>query len=183
MAGELLSQAEELLKQGLTTTEVADGYVRASEQVLSMLDALVIPGSDKLDLRDAKAVAVRLTCPLSAKQFGFEDVLAPLIAEACIMVCPKNPVNFNVDNVRTIKIPGSTLSSSSVVHGMVIKRNVEGTITRKDNCKVAVYAQVRAPALPVFYACFRAYVAVITAIKRVCRALTRLEQRPRARCS
>lgn len=33
------------------------------------------------------------------------------------------------------------LSESTVVPGMVIRRNVEGTITKVTDCKVAVYAQ------------------------------------------
>lgn len=33
------------------------------------------------------------------------------------------------------------MGDSRVVQGMVLKRNVEGSITRKENCKVAVYGQ------------------------------------------
>ena len=36
---------------------------------------------------------------------------------------------------------GASLADSCVVKGMVIKRNVEGSVTRKDACKVAVYTQ------------------------------------------
>ena len=75
-----------------------------------MLEGLILPDSDKIDLRDPKAVATRLQCPLSAKQYGYEGVLAPLIAQACIAVCPENPINFNVDNVRTVKMPGAPLA-------------------------------------------------------------------------
>lgn len=77
-------------------------------QALEILEELMIPGSDVVDVRDPKAVADRLKCPLAAKQYGNEDVLAPLIAKACISVCPGNPVNFNVDNVRTVKVPGAS---------------------------------------------------------------------------
>jgi chaperonin GroEL (HSP60 family) len=34
LAGELLDKAQGLLKQGLTTTEIADGYMRATAKVL-----------------------------------------------------------------------------------------------------------------------------------------------------
>lgn len=72
------------------------------------MDAAAIPGTEKISMHDqGPGVSNRLKCPLAAKQFGFENVLAPLIAKACVSVCPKNPVNFNVDNVRTIKIPGT----------------------------------------------------------------------------
>jgi T-complex protein 1 subunit theta len=72
------------------------------------VEAAAIPGTEKINMHDPGAgVAHRLKCPLAAKQYGYEDVLAPLIAKACVSVCPKNPVNFNVDNVRTVKIPGA----------------------------------------------------------------------------
>jgi T-complex protein 1 subunit theta len=54
----------------------------------------------------ALQVALRLRGSVSSKQIGYEDLLAPLIAEACIDVVPTNPHNFNVDNVRIVKILG-----------------------------------------------------------------------------
>merc|ERR1712050_362693 len=48
-------------------------------------------------------------------------------------------MGFNVDNVRVCKILGSGLTSSQVVQGMVFRRHTEGTVTKKENCKVAIY--------------------------------------------
>ena len=39
---------------------------------------------------------------------------------------PPNPKNFNVDNVRVVKIMGGSLSGSKVVRGMVFGREPEG---------------------------------------------------------
>jgi len=39
---------------------------------------------------------------------------------------PKNPKNFNVDNVRVVKIMGGNLAGSKVVQGMVFGREPEG---------------------------------------------------------
>ena len=39
---------------------------------------------------------------------------------------PPNPKNFNVDNVRVVKIMGSSLNNSTVVQGMVFGREPEG---------------------------------------------------------
>ncbi len=44
-------------------------------------------------------VAKALRGVIASKQYGYEDLLAPLIAKACFQVCPKNPKNFNVDSV------------------------------------------------------------------------------------
>ena len=41
---------------------------------------------------------------------------------------PPNPKNFNVDNVRVVKIMGGTLAGSTVVRGMVFGREPEGKL-------------------------------------------------------
>jgi chaperonin GroEL (HSP60 family) len=52
-----------------------------------------------------------------------------LVAEAALAVMPTNPKNFNVDNVRVVKIMGGSLSGSRVVQGMVFGREPEGAVT------------------------------------------------------
>lgn len=141
LAGELLGNAEVLLRDGLHTAEIADGYQRAADKALQVLDGLVLSGTDTLDVKDKAAVALRLRGSVSSKQIGYEDLLAPLIAEACIDVVPTNPHNFNVDNVRIVKILGGGLPDSSVVKGMVLRRDTEGTIKLVKDAKVAVFAQ------------------------------------------
>nr|KYP62363.1 T-complex protein 1 subunit theta [Cajanus cajan] len=59
---------------------------------------------------------------------------------ACIQVCPKNPANFNVDNVRVAKLLGGGLHNSTVVRGMVLKSDAVGTIKHAEKAKVAVFA-------------------------------------------
>lgn len=86
-------------------------------------------------------VSQRLKGSVSSKQLGYEDLLAPLIAEACIDVLPTNPANFNVDNVRIVKIMGAALPDSHVVKGMVLKRDAEGSVKTVEDAKVVVYAQ------------------------------------------
>ena len=61
--------------------------------------------------------------------------------QACIDVVPKNPANFNVDNVRVVKILGGGAHDSKVVKGVVIKRSTEGSIQDVTDAKVAVFAQ------------------------------------------
>lgn len=140
-AGELLSNAESLLRDGLHTSEIADGYSKAATKALDIIDSLVIPGSEELDVRDKDLIATRIRGSVSAKQHGLEDILCPLIAQACVTVCPKNPASFNVDNVRVVKISGGGVGDSSVVRGMVLLRGAEGTVKRATAAKVAVFAQ------------------------------------------
>ena len=137
--GELLGNAEELIRDGLHPSEIIEGYEKALGKTLEWLDELVVPGSETLDIKDKLAVAKRLKGTLSSKQFGHEEILAKTCAEACIDVCPKNALNFNVDNVRVSKIVGSTMHENTVVQGMVIRRDCEGTVKHVKDAKVAVF--------------------------------------------
>ena len=64
---------------------------------------------------------------ISSKQYGQEVRLAHLVAEAAIIVMPRKVTNFNIDNVRVVKIMGGSFAASSVLHGMVFNREPEGT--------------------------------------------------------
>jgi len=68
---------------------------------------------------------------IASKQYGQEEALASLVADAALSVMPPNPKNFNVDNVRVVKIMGGSLASSKVVQGMVFGREPEGNMPFK----------------------------------------------------
>jgi T-complex protein 1 subunit theta len=87
--------------------------------------------------KDALAAALRPA--IASKQYGYEDTLASLVAEAALVVMPRDPRNFNVDNVRVVKIMGGALSGSRVVQGMVFGREPEGDVKQVRGAKVAVY--------------------------------------------
>lgn len=139
-AGELLQNAEELIRMGLHPSEIISGYIKAIKQVLEILDELVEKGSETMDVRNKEEVVSRIKAAVASKQFGQEDILCPLIADACIQVCPKNPANFNVDNVRVAKLVGGGLHNCSIVRGMVLKGDAVGSIKRIEKAKIAVFA-------------------------------------------
>lgn len=141
LAGELLKRAEDLLRDGLHPVEIADGYSKAGELALEMLDDMVVSGTDVVDLKNVDDVVRRITGCMSSKLHGYERILAPLVAEACVSVLPKNEKNFSVDNVRVVKIQGGSVHDSTVIKGLVLKRGVEGTVKHVENAKVAVFAQ------------------------------------------
>jgi T-complex protein 1 subunit theta len=92
------------------------------------------------NVRDTNVVAQTLRSAIGAKQHGYEDVLAPLVAEACVRALPDNALSFNVDNVRVVKIPGGSVGDATLVQGMVLTRGAEGTVRQCVNAHVAVYA-------------------------------------------
>jgi T-complex protein 1 subunit theta len=138
LAGELLKKAEELIRMGLKTSDIVLGYEKAQNAAQQLLEELVC---DKVeDIRSQEQLAKAIRTVVAAKQSGNEDFLANLTAEAVLAVLPKNPVNFNVDNVRVVKIMGGALEQSKVVKGMVFAREPEGTIKKASKAKVGVFS-------------------------------------------
>ncbi|KAK9671678.1 hypothetical protein RND81_12G047400 [Saponaria officinalis] len=140
-AGELLRGAEELIRMGLHPSEIVTGYNKGINKTIEILEELVEHGSDKMDVKNKDEVTSRMKAAVASKQFGQEDVLCKLIADACIQVCPKNPTNFNVDNVRVAKLVGGGLQNSSVVRGMLLRNDAVGSIKQVEKAKVVVFAQ------------------------------------------
>ena len=135
-----MEQAEQLIRMGLHPSEIVAGYSKASKKVQAAIEGyflrmllftlslycaeMVAFNID--DIRDADKVASVVRTVVGAKQHGHEDFLAPLIAKACVQIMPKNPKQFNVDNVRVAKIPGSGVHDSRVMKGFVLTRDTEG---------------------------------------------------------
>lgn len=148
VAGALLRCAAELIKMGLHPSEIIAGYTKAGKKALEILEDLTVWTVEKKDFRDEALLARAMRSAISAKQFGCEDILAPLIAKACLTVLPKNVYNFNVDNVRVCKILGGSLEQSTVIKGMVLKGETQGNpdITEFKNAKIAVFTCSLEPA-------------------------------------
>ena len=92
------------------------------------------------DLRSHPELAKAIRTVIASKQNGNEDFLADMVAEAILAVLPKQPVNFNVDNIRVVKIMGGSLEQSKVVKGMVFGREPDGSVKRAKNARVGVFS-------------------------------------------
>ena len=85
------------------------------------------------------SLAMPLRAVIAAKQYGNEDLLARLVSEAALLVMPSKSSDFNVDNVRVVKIMGGSLEKSIVVKGMVFGREPEGIVKKIAKAKVGIY--------------------------------------------
>ncbi|KAF2862416.1 T-complex protein 1 subunit theta [Piedraia hortae CBS 480.64] len=137
-AGELLKKAEELLRMGLKTSDIASGYERAQRAALEALEELEVERVEKV--RDRQELAKALRTVIGSKQSGSEELLAGHVADAVLAVMPKNAHNFNVDNVRVVKIMGGALEQSRVVKGMVFGREPDGVVKKAAKAKVGVFS-------------------------------------------
>ncbi|TDZ23879.1 putative T-complex protein 1 subunit theta [Colletotrichum sidae] len=138
LAGELLRKAEDLLRMGLKTSDIVTGYERAQKFALETLEELSV---DKVeDIRSQEELSKAIRTVVASKQNGSEDFLADLVAEAVLAVLPKNPIGFNVDNIRVVKIMGGSLEQSRVVKGMVFPKEPDGSVKKAQKAKVGVFS-------------------------------------------
>ncbi|SCV05515.1 LANO_0H09186g1_1 [Lachancea nothofagi CBS 11611] len=126
LAGELLNVSEKLIGLGLSPIEIIQGYNMAKNFTLKELDTMCV---QQITDKHSKDELVKIMKPvISSKQYGSEDILSELVAEAVSHVLPAKSNNFNVDSVRVVKIMGGSLINSEVVKGMVFNREPEGHV-------------------------------------------------------
>lgn len=127
LAGELLNISEKLLTTGLSVPEIIQGYDMANKFVQEKLASLVVDTVE--NVVDTNELMKVIRPVIAAKQYGLEDVISRLVIDAVKLILnPKKPQSFNIDNVRVVKIMGSSLSNSEVVKGMVFPREPEGHV-------------------------------------------------------
>lgn len=138
-AGELLHLAEKLLVLGLTPGEISQGYRSASKFAIKELDELTVDTITDYYKKDELLKTIKPV--VASKQYGWEDTISDLIADAVGYVIPKsNPHLFNVDSIRVVKIMGASLASSQVINGMVFPREPESHVKKVQGpAKVAIY--------------------------------------------
>ena len=137
--GELMNLAGKLYDSGVHISDITLGYEKGFNKAMEILD-----NAEKVEIKDISNIeeATKIIKPVIGSKMvhGQENFLAPLIAQACINVLPSNdPTKFKEDNVRVAKILGGSLMKTSVMKGLVVVRNVEGSITKSEKCNVAVY--------------------------------------------
>ena len=137
LAGSLLEGAEELIRAGLSSTDILEGFDKAAKRVVELLGNLSVFSVE--NIRDKEVVARALRSSIASKQFPHQDFLSTLVAECCISILPENPKNFDVDHVRIVKIVGSGVRDSFMISGTLFKRGVEGDVSSVENAKIAVY--------------------------------------------
>lgn len=139
LAGEFLNISEKLITLGLSVPEIIQGFNMANKYLQDTLDNLVV---DKVEnVLDPEELLKVIKPVIAAKQYGLEDTISKLVVDAVKMILnPKRPQAFNIDNVRVVKIMGSSLSNSEVVKGMVFPREPEGHVKHvKTKSKVVVF--------------------------------------------
>jgi archaeal chaperonin len=139
LAGALLANAEELIKENVHPTIVVDGYRKAAQKALQILDKLAIkvPPTDRKWL--VKVAKTSMASKLISKE---SDQLAALCADALLAVAEKVGEDYRVDidDVKVEKKTGSGLRQTELIKGIVLDKEVvhAGMPKRIEDAKIAL---------------------------------------------
>ncbi|EGR34619.1 hypothetical protein IMG5_005740 [Ichthyophthirius multifiliis] len=138
LSGEILSQAENLIKMGLHPSQIITGYEQALKATITYLETLTEFTVD--DPKNVEQVTKAIRSALQSKLIHYASMFSRLVSQACINSKPDNHHDFDLEFVRVCKIMGAAIEDSYVQQGLIIQRSSEGSITHVTNPKVAVYS-------------------------------------------
>ncbi|MHA2314607.1 MAG: thermosome subunit alpha [Candidatus Hermodarchaeia archaeon] len=137
LAGELLKQAEMLIDQKIHPTVIVEGYRKATEKALKVLDSIAVEDSS-----DAMLKKVAMTAMQSKVVSEFRKVLADLgvLAIQRITDVIDGTTQADIDNVKVEKKPGGTIRDTMFIEGIVLDKEVvhPGMAKRVKNPKIAL---------------------------------------------
>jgi len=139
ISGELLNKAQELIEKNVHPTIIIDGYRKASEKALEILEKIAI----KVDLNSQdylkKAAITSMASKLVAEH---KEYLADLAVKAIIAVAEKDGEKYkvDVDDVKVEKKPGESVRDTKLIQGIVLDKEVahSGMPKRVEKAKIAL---------------------------------------------
>ncbi|MGC9148286.1 MAG: TCP-1/cpn60 chaperonin family protein, partial [Sulfolobales archaeon] len=135
LAGALLEKAERLLDQNIHPTIIIEGYKKALNEALRIIDeiAVKIPIAD-LETPQGQEVAKRelkkvLTSTLASKYLATPDImdrLMDVVIDAALIATEKRGDRYEVvlDNIKIEKKKGGSLADSRLIRGIVLDKEV-----------------------------------------------------------
>ncbi|KAH7650059.1 hypothetical protein FG379_003139 [Cryptosporidium bovis] len=139
-AGELLRNASKLLSaNGLHPSDIISGFELGLQMSLSILETLVTYKVD--DFKNQEDLAHFIRPIIATKHHGYIELMTKLTSEAVASVMPSsgNLSEFDVDNVRIVKLLGGSPLQSFSLNGMLVNREPTGTVRSiNNNCNVMV---------------------------------------------
>ncbi|MCS7115560.1 MAG: thermosome subunit beta [Nitrososphaerota archaeon] len=139
LAGELLSKAEELIGKNIHPTIIIDGYKKAAEKTLEVLEDIAIP----VDLNNQEYLKKAAMTSMASKLVAeHKEYLADLAVRAVLQVVEKEGGKYKVDidNVKVEKKPGESVRDTKLINGIVLDKEVvhSGMPKRVENAKIAL---------------------------------------------
>jgi thermosome len=139
ISGELLNKAQELIERNVHPTIIIDGYRKASERALEVLESIAI----KVDPDSSDYLKkVAMTSMASKLVADHKEYLADLAVKAMLAVAEKDGDKYkaDVDDVKVEKKPGESVRDTKLIQGIVLDKEVahSGMPKRVERAKIAL---------------------------------------------
>ena len=155
LAGSLLEKAEDLINKNVHATVIVDGYRRASEKAIKILQEICT----EIDPQDKKDLArIARTTMASKMVSGQSEILANIVVDAILKVAEeielgdssnkrngsttlgRSKYRVDMDNVKVEKKAGASVNDSRLIEGIVLDKEVVhgGMPKRIENAKIAL---------------------------------------------
>jgi len=123
LAGELLKRAEKLLQQKIHPTVITEGFRKAAEKAIEILDKMSVASGidDKQGLKNAA-----MTCMSSKIVSESKEKLAGLCVDAVVAVAEQIEGKWvaDIDKVQIQKKPGDSIDDTSLIKGIILDKEV-----------------------------------------------------------
>lgn len=123
IAGDLLGRAEDLIDKNVHPTVIIDGYRKAAEKALEVLEKIAIPVRPS-ERQWLKRVAV--TSMASKLVADHKEQLADISADAVLHVAEKVDKEYRIDldDIMVEKKPGESMTETKLINGIVVDKEV-----------------------------------------------------------
>lgn len=138
-AGALLTKAEELLKKGVHSSVIIEGYQSAADKALSIYSSI----AKQIDSNDTESLLKVAVTSMQSKLISDDsDLLSSMIVEAVLRVAVKDGDQqvVDLDNIKVEKKAGGSIQNSRLVSGIVLDKEVvhSGMPTKIANAKIVL---------------------------------------------
>jgi len=123
LSGELLEKAEKLLDKDVHPTVIVDGYKRAAEKAIEMLDKMSFPVTEKDDviLRHVAMTSMYSKGIVVAKEH-FADIAVKAVKQVSEKIDGKTKADIEL--IKIVKKHGKGLEETELVKGIVIDKEI-----------------------------------------------------------
>jgi archaeal chaperonin len=140
LAGALLDKAEDLINKDVHPTIVVDGYRKAAEKALEILEEISV--KIKPDDKDALNHVAQTSMQTKLVADNSSD-LASIVVDAMLQVAETTEdgkYHVDIDNVKVEKKPGGSTDDTRLIKGIVLDKEVvhSGMPKRVENAKIAL---------------------------------------------
>ena len=123
LAGELLKMAEDLLEQNIHPTLIVEGYRKAVQKALEVLDKI----SQTVDLDDKETLKKVAKTAMGSKAVGIaKEHFAEMAVNAIEQIAEKQGEKWvvDIDNVQIVKKEGESLQDTNLVNGIILDKEI-----------------------------------------------------------